>query len=118
MVWPAKNGCATCLRTPPRSRWGAREQIVSTVLPTMLSFHPARLIAFVLAGTVLASCSGGVVGDYLPQWAGGAPKNLPPRPGTPEYDAFRQKQDAEAARDKRKDPPSSKAEPEKKSSSQ
>ena len=79
----------------------------------------AQLVALVLAGIVLAACSsGGVVGDYLPQWAGGAPKNLPPRPGTPEYDAFRQKQDAEAARDKSKDPPASKAEPEKKSSSQ
>ena len=118
MVWPTKNGCATMSPNRSQIEVGARQQIVSTVLPTMLSFHPARLIALVFAGTVLASCSGGVVGDYLPQWAGGAPKNLPPRPGTPEYDAFRQKQDAEAARDKRKDPPSSKAEPEKKSSSQ
>jgi hypothetical protein len=78
----------------------------------------ARLIALVIAGTVLASCSGGVVGDYLPQWAGGRPKDLPPRPGTPEYDAFRQKLDAEAARDKRKDSPASKADAEKKSSPQ
>src|SRR5207244_2850542 len=41
-------------------------------------------------------------------WAGGLPEGTPPRPGTPEYDAFRQKQDAEAARDKSKDPPSEK----------
>jgi hypothetical protein len=79
----------------------------------MLSFPTmARLIALVIAHTVLASCSGGgVVGDYLPQWAGGAPKNIPPRPGTPEYDAFRQKMDAEAARDKSKDPPRPKTDP-------
>jgi hypothetical protein len=74
----------------------------------------ARLIALVIAGTVLASCSGGVIGDYMPQWAGGPPKDLPPRPGTPEYDAYRQKLDAEAARDKSKDPRTSKTDPEKK----
>ena len=74
---------------------------------------PARagLIALIVIGTVLASCSGGVVGDYAPQWAGGYAKDAPPRPGTPEYDAFRQKQEAEAARDKSKDPPRPKADP-------
>jgi hypothetical protein len=72
----------------------------------------ARLIALVIASIVLASCSsGGVVGDVLPEWAGGAPKNMPPRPGTPEYEAFRQKMDAEATRDKSKDPPRPKADP-------
>jgi hypothetical protein len=60
---------------------------------------------------VLASCSGGVIGDYTPKWAGGYAKDAPPRPGTPEYDAFRQKQEAEAARDKSKDPPRPKADP-------
>jgi hypothetical protein len=39
----------------------------------------------------------GIVGDYLPEWAGGYPKGLPPRPGTPEYDAFRKKQEEDAA---------------------
>jgi hypothetical protein len=28
-------------------------------------------------------------------WAGGLPEGTPPRPGTPEYDAFRQKQEAQ-----------------------
>jgi hypothetical protein len=74
-----------------------------------------RLMALVIAGTVLASCNGGgVMGDYMPHWAGGLPKDSPPRPGTPEYDAYRQKLDAEAARDKSKDPPKSKTDPEKK----
>jgi hypothetical protein len=42
---------------------------------------------------------------------GGAPKDLLPRPGTPAYyDAFMKKQEAEANRDKSKDPPKPKAE--------
>jgi hypothetical protein len=91
---------------------------------TLLTTDPAchaifsamvRLMALVIAGTVLASCTGGVMGDYMPHWAGGLPKDLPPRPGTPEYDAYRQKLDAEAARDKSKDPPrASKTDTEKK----
>jgi hypothetical protein len=68
-----------------------------------------RLFALIIAGLVLASCSGGIIGDYAPQWAGGFPKDLPPRPGTPEYDAWRKKQEAEADRDKKKDPPAPKA---------
>ena len=66
----------------------------------------ARLIALVIAATALASCAGHV-SDYIPTWAGGPPKDLPPRPGTPEYDAFRQKMDAEVTRNKSKDPPRS-----------
>jgi len=50
----------------------------------------------------------GNIGDYIPQWAGGPPKNLPPRPGTPEYDEFKRRIDAEAARDKSDDPPGQK----------
>src|ERR1700736_450047 len=54
------------------------------------------ILAF--AGTLVASCAPkGNIGDYIPQWAGGPPKNLPPRPGTPEYDEFKRRLDAEAA---------------------
>lgn len=28
------------------------------------------------------------MGDYVPQWAGGLPADAPPRPGTPQYDAW------------------------------
>ncbi len=28
------------------------------------------------------------IGDYIPQWAGGLPANAPPRPGTPQYEAY------------------------------
>ena len=55
----------------------------------------ARLIATALFCALTASgltgCGsvGPVVGDVLPQWAGGLPKDTPPRPGTPEYDEYR-----------------------------
>jgi hypothetical protein len=69
-----------------------------------------RIAVLLIAGLALAGCaSGGKVGEILPEWAGGYPKDLPPRPGTPEYDEFRQKLDAEAKRDKSKDPPKPKA---------
>jgi hypothetical protein len=65
-----------------------------------------RLIALVIfAGSVLTSCAGRNVGDYVPVWAGGIPSNAPPRPGSPEYDTYRQQLEGEAARDKSKDPP-------------
>jgi hypothetical protein len=46
----------------------------------------------------------GHVADYIPTSLGGPPKDLPPRPGTPEYDAYQQKMEDEATRDKSKDP--------------
>jgi hypothetical protein len=69
----------------------------------------ARLIALVIAAIALASCS--TAADYIPTWIGGLPKDTPPRPGTPEYDAYRQKMEVEAARDKSKDPPAPKTDP-------
>ena len=64
----------------------------------------ARLSALVMAAAVLASCTNGrAIGDVLPYWASGLPKDVPPRPGTPEYDALRQKMDAQAVIDKSKD---------------
>lgn len=38
-------------------------------------------------GTVNEKLSAGM-GDYIPQWAGGLPAGAPPRPGTPQYDAY------------------------------
>jgi hypothetical protein len=72
-----------------------------------------RLVALIVASALLGSCSssGGLIGDHMPVWAGGYTKNVPPRPGTPEYDAWRQQTDAEAARDKSKDPPKAKSDP-------
>ena len=82
------------------------------ILRHTLLFMP-RLIALIIASTFLVSCSktsGGVVGDYAPEWLGGMPKGVPPRPGTPEYDAFKKAQQAEAERDKSKDPARPKSE--------
>ena len=63
----------------------------------------AHLMVMIIASTVLGSCSrGSVVADRLPEWLGGMPEGVPPRPGTPEYDAFRKAQQAEADRDKSK----------------
>lgn len=38
-------------------------------------------------GTVNEKLSAGM-GDYIPQWVGGLPAGAPPRPGTPQYDAY------------------------------
>jgi hypothetical protein len=38
-------------------------------------------------GTVNEKLSAGM-GDFIPQWAGGLPADAPPRPGTPQYDAY------------------------------
>jgi hypothetical protein len=57
----------------------------------------SRLLAIsLLLGVMvpgLSGCSsiGPVVGDALPEWAGGLPKDVPPRPGTPEYDEYRRR---------------------------
>ena len=76
-------------------------------------FLMPRVIAVLVASTFLVSCSrvsGGIVGDYAPEWLGGMPKGVPPRPGTPEYDAFMKARQAEADRDKSKDPARPKSE--------
>jgi hypothetical protein len=76
-----------------------------------LSVMTGLVILLIIAGPVLGSCANGAgVGDYIPHWAGGLPKNAPPRPGTPEYDAYRQRLEAEAGRDKSKDPLKAKTE--------
>jgi hypothetical protein len=43
-----------------------------------------------LLGFALGSCTqfAGTVSDAWPTWAGGMPKDVPPRPGSPGYDAF------------------------------
>ena len=84
---------------------------LATFFGTLFSMR--RLIALIIASTFLVSCSrisGGTVGDYAPEWLGGMPKGVPPRPGTPEYDAFKKAQQAEAERDKSKDPARPKSE--------
>ena len=66
-----------------------------------------RIVALLVASLVLGACSymGEKTADWMPQWMGGLPKDVPPRPGTPEYDEFQRKLEAERTRDKSKDPP-------------
>jgi hypothetical protein len=35
----------------------------------------------------------GGMADLIPAWAGGLPADAPPRPGTPEYDAYLKKRE-------------------------
>ena len=66
----------------------------------MTCVHQFRLFFALacLAGS-LSGCSsinermGPMVADTLPAWAGGLPKDVPPRKGTPEYDAYMQEQE-------------------------
>jgi hypothetical protein len=53
-----------------------------------------------LASIMLSSCASdpsGAVADLVPMWLGGMPKDVPPRRGTPEYDAWQKKRAEEAA---------------------
>jgi hypothetical protein len=57
-----------------------------------MRFH--SLLALLAVATGLSGCgsvnerlSAGV-GDIVPQWAGGLPADAPPRPGTPQYEAY------------------------------
>ncbi len=53
-----------------------------------------------LLGGTLASCSSGRVTSTvadMPEWAGGIPKDAPPRPGTVEYDEWQKKRAQDAA---------------------
>jgi hypothetical protein len=59
-----------------------------------MNFRRALVTLFcVLVVPSLAACNsiGATVSDVLPEWAGGLPKDAPPRPGTPEYEEFRRR---------------------------
>jgi len=53
----------------------------------------ARLVALLALIMPLVSCasSGAGIGEMIPTWAGGMPKNMPPRPGTPEYEEYKKR---------------------------
>jgi hypothetical protein len=56
--------------------------------------HLAILLAVALQACGLAACGtineklAAGMGEATPQWAGGLPRDVPPRPGTPEYNEF------------------------------
>jgi hypothetical protein len=52
---------------------------------------PASVLALlVLTSFLLGACASfsGYVSDHWPTWAGGMPKDVPPRPGAPGYEEF------------------------------
>jgi hypothetical protein len=70
------------------------------VLPMPVRVHHiAAILALMLAGFALGGCSSvneklsTGMSDNLPHWAGGLPAGVPPRRGTPEYDAYRKEQE-------------------------
>jgi hypothetical protein len=70
----------------------------------MKPFSPALKWALLgLACMALSSCAGKTAGERLadmPHWMGGEPAGVPPRRGTPEYDAWMAARAQEAARPK------------------
>jgi hypothetical protein len=58
-------------------------------MPTRFRLALILFVATAAALSLTACASTGTnVGDLIPQWAGGLPADAPPRPGTPQYDAF------------------------------
>ncbi len=62
--------------------------------------NPIKWVFLCLLVLSLSSCGGVHVGDFIPHAIGGLPADAPPRPGTPEYDAWMAKRAEEAARPK------------------
>ena len=58
-----------------------------------------RSVLLLGAVSILTSCApvSAVVADNVPTWIGGMPKDVPPRRGTPEYDAWMKKRAEDAA---------------------
>ncbi len=65
---------------------------------------PKLKLAFLcVAFVMLSSCAAKTAGERLadmPHWMGGEPAGVPPRRGTPAYDAWMAARDQEAARPK------------------
>jgi len=66
-------------------------------------YQKLRWALVCLACAALASCAAQTAGERLadmPHWMGGEPAGVPPRRGTPEYDAWMAARAQEAARPK------------------
>jgi hypothetical protein len=76
---------------------------VLSFLSSVQEISPAmmRVIVLLALAIALTGCaSGGVVGEVLPTWLGGMPKDVPPRPGTPEYEAHKKQLEGRTKFDK------------------
>jgi hypothetical protein len=69
-----------------RSPNGSRRNVAMSMLIKKLGVG----LMLLSLGLILGSCSSvsAVVSDYYPHWAGGEPKDTPPRPGEPGYAEF------------------------------
>src|SRR5712675_504523 len=70
-------------------------------------FLKLKWVFLCLACVLLSSCAGKTPGEHLadmPHWMGGEPAGVPPRRGTPEYDAWMAARAQEAARPKNDQP--------------
>ena len=58
-----------------------------------------RSLLLLSAVPILTSCApvSAVVADHVPMWLGGMPNDVPPRPGTPEYEEWMKKRAEDAA---------------------
>jgi hypothetical protein len=71
------------------------------------SFPKLKSALLCLACVALSSCAGQTAGERLadmPHWMGGEPADVPPRRGTPQYDAWMVARAQEAARTKTDQP--------------
>ncbi len=65
--------------------------------------HIVAIVALSLAGAALTGCGtvneklAAGVSDAIPAWAGGLPRDAPPRAGTAEYDQFMREREDKAA---------------------
>jgi hypothetical protein len=68
-------------------------------MPPISPRRLAVLLALALLGCGLSACGSingklaDTMGDYVPQWAGGLPPDVPPRPGSAKYDEFMQERE-------------------------
>jgi len=78
-------------------------------VPVNRFFPKLTTVLLCFAGLLLSSCAGRTPGEHIadmPHWMGGEPEGVPPRRGTPEYDAWMAARAQEAARPKTGQPKS------------
>jgi hypothetical protein len=85
-------------------RW---QQLDMNRSPPGLTWALLTWALFGLAGVLLSSCAGRTAGERMadmPHWMGGEPDGVPPRRGTPEYDAWMAARAQDAAKSKADSP--------------
>ena len=68
-----------------------------TIMITELAFATMGFMVLPACASDPRPAVSGAIADSVPSWLGGLPKDVPPRRGTPEYDAWQKKRAEEAA---------------------